>query len=57
MRWLGYLGFLPMLLIAPQRPYIGDMKVMVLDVGQGLSVAVQTAAHTLLYDAGGKYSE
>jgi competence protein ComEC len=57
MRWLGYLGFLPMLLIAPQRPNTGDMKVTVLDVGQGLSVAVQTATHTLLYDAGGKYSE
>jgi competence protein ComEC len=56
-RWLGYLGFLPMLLIAPQRPNMGDMKVTVLDVGQGLSVAVQTATHTLLYDAGGKYSE
>jgi competence protein ComEC len=48
MRWLGYLGFLPMLLIAPQRQSAGDMKVTVLDVGQGLSVVVQTAAHTLL---------
>lgn len=57
MRWLGYLGLLPMLLIAPQRPGPGDVKVAVLDVGQGLSVVVQTATHTLLYDAGGKYSE
>lgn len=57
MCWLGYLGFLPMLLTGLQRPHTGDMKVTVLDVGQGLSVAVQTAAHTLLYDAGGKYSE
>jgi competence protein ComEC len=29
----------------------------VLDVGQGLSVVVQTATHTLLYDAGSKYNE
>jgi len=57
MRWLGYSGFLPMLLLVPQRPDAGDMKVTVLDVGQGLSVVVQTAAHTLLYDAGGKFSE
>jgi competence protein ComEC len=57
MRWLGYLGLLPMLLIVPQRPNAGDMKVTVLDVGQGLSVVVQTARHNLLYDAGGKYSE
>jgi competence protein ComEC len=57
LRWLGCLGFLPMLLIAPQRPNTGDMKVTVLDVPQGLSVVVQTATHNLLYDAGGKYSE
>jgi len=57
MRWLGYFGFFPMLLLVPQRPDAGDMKVTVLDVGQGLSVVVQTAAHTLLYDAGGKFSE
>ncbi len=57
MRWLGWVGFLPMLLVAPQQPAIGDMKVSVLDVGQGLSVVVQTATHTLLYDAGSKYNE
>lgn len=56
-RWLGFFGFLPMLLITPPQPDAGDMKVTVLDVGQGLSVVVQTAAHTLLYDAGGKFSE
>ncbi|MDO9365551.1 MAG: DNA internalization-related competence protein ComEC/Rec2 [Methylotenera sp.] len=57
MRWLGLIGFLPMLLFVPQRPAIGDMKVTVLDVGQGLSVVVQTATHTLLYDAGAKYNQ
>jgi len=35
----------------------GDMKVTVLDVGQGLSVVVQTAQHTLLYDAGAKFNQ
>ena len=57
MRWLGLFGLLPMLLIQPDRPMSGDMKVTVLDVGQGLSVVVQTAAHTLLYDAGAKFNE
>ncbi|MES2181999.1 MAG: DNA internalization-related competence protein ComEC/Rec2 [Pseudomonadota bacterium] len=57
MRWLGLIGFLPMLFIVPVRPALGDMKVTVLDVGQGLSVVVQTATHTLLYDAGPKYTE
>jgi competence protein ComEC len=55
LRWFGLLGFLPMFLIAPVNPVIGDMKVTVLDVGQGLSVVVQTATHTLLYDAGPQY--
>lgn len=57
MRWVGWVGLLPMLLIAPNRPALGDMKVTVLDVGQGLSVVVQTATHTLLYDAGTKFNE
>jgi len=57
MRWLGLMGFLPMLLVMPVRPVLGDMKVTVLDVGQGLSVVVQTATHALLYDAGPKYNE
>ncbi len=57
MRWLGFIGFLPMFLIVPIRPGMGDMKVTVLDVGQGLGVVVQTATHTLLYDAGPKYNE
>lgn len=57
MRWLGLVGLFPMLLVAPERPVAGNMKVTVLDVGQGLGVVVQTAAHTLLYDAGSKYNE
>lgn len=56
LRWLGLIGLLPMLLIAPKRPSMGEMKITVLDVGQGLSVAVQTAKHTLLYDTGPKYN-
>jgi competence protein ComEC len=56
LRSLGLLGLLPMLLILPIRPALGDMKVAILDVGQGLSVVVQTKNHTLLYDAGPKYS-
>ena len=56
LRSLGLLGFLPMLFVVPVRPSMGDMKVTVLDVGQGLSVVVQTAGHTLLYDAGPKYN-
>ena len=55
-RWLGLLGFAPILFILPARPLHGEMQVTVLDVGQGLSVVVQTAKHTLLYDAGPKFN-
>lgn len=57
MRWAGLVCFLPMLLIAPPRPAAGDFKATILDVGQGLSVAVQTSSHTMLYDTGPKYGE
>lgn len=57
LRWLGFLGFLPMLLSEVDQPAYGDMTLTVLDVGQGMAVVVKTAAHTLLYDAGAKYGE
>ena len=56
LRGLGLLGLVPMLFILPARPMQGEMRVDVLDVGQGLSVVVQTATHTLLYDTGPKFS-
>lgn len=52
LRLLGLAGFLPMLFFMPEKPISGAMKVTVLDVGQGLSVVIQTATHTLLYDTG-----
>ena len=57
MRWLGLVGLLPIFLILPVSPKPGEMRVTVLDVGQGLAVAVQTARHTLIYDTGPKFSE
>jgi competence protein ComEC len=56
MRWLGLAGLLPMILLEPPRPAFGAMQVAVLDVGQGLAVALRTATHTLLYDTGPRYS-
>ena len=55
-RWLGLLAFLPLLTVAPPRPEAGTAEVTVLDVGQGLSVHVQTATHDLLFDAGPAFS-
>jgi competence protein ComEC len=36
----------------PQRPPAGQARVTVLDVGQGLAVAIETRHHVLLYDTG-----
>ncbi len=56
-RWLGLILLLPLFIVNPPRPAQGEMQVTVLDIGQGLSVVVKTARHTLLYDAGPKYNE
>ena len=50
----------PALLLAllswqPPRPAAGAFRAVVLDVGQGLAVHVQTRAHELLFDAGPAY--
>ncbi len=55
-RWLGLLAFLPMLTAVPPRPAPGTAAITVLDVGQGLAIHVQTAAHDLLFDAGPAFS-
>lgn len=54
-RWLAALWLLPVLWWPSVRPREGDFSMTVLDVGQGLAVAVQTHAHALLYDAGPRY--
>lgn len=54
-RLLSILWFLPLLFYQPARPALGEIKLTVLDVGQGLSVVIETATHTLLYDAGARF--
>jgi len=55
-RWLGLACFLPLLTLSPTRPAPGTAEIVVLDVGQGLAVHIQTAAHDLLFDAGPAFS-
>ncbi|MFY9329806.1 MAG: DNA internalization-related competence protein ComEC/Rec2 [Georgfuchsia sp.] len=55
-RWVGLLLYCPLLFIFPGRPLDGDMKMTVLDVGQGLAVHVQTKAHDLVFDTGPSFS-
>ena len=56
-RWLGFLLLLPPLMIVPERPKSGEFYFTLLDVGQGLSAVVQTEHHTLVYDAGARFSD
>lgn len=55
-RWLGILMMLPMFLNLPEPPDENSLRMVVFDVGQGLSVAVQTRDHALLYDTGPDYT-
>ncbi len=55
-RWLGLPAMLPLLLVSPPRPMEGEARLIVLDVGQGLAIHIQTASHDLLYDTGPVYS-
>ncbi|MCP4408241.1 MAG: DNA internalization-related competence protein ComEC/Rec2 [Gammaproteobacteria bacterium] len=56
-RWLGLVLFSPLVLTSPSKPAPGDYWVTLLDVGQGLSMVIETRNHTLVYDAGARFSE
>jgi competence protein ComEC len=55
-RWLGMLCLTPFLYWEPARPPVGHLWISLLDVGQGLSIVLQTHRHTLLYDTGDQFS-
>jgi len=58
--WPLRLAGVPLLLAyvlwQPARPAPGAFELLAPDVGQGSAVLVRTATHTLLYDAGPRYS-
>lgn len=54
-RWLGLLLFLPLVVPVRSRLPTGAFEVWMFDVGQGLSLAVRTRHHVLVYDAGARY--
>jgi competence protein ComEC len=51
-RRLAWLALLPALLPTPRAPPHGEARAVVLDVGHGLAVLVETASHRVLFDAG-----
>ena len=56
-RWVGLVFAASMVLFEPAKPSFGDVWLTLLDVGQGLSIVVQTASHTLVYDAGPRFTD
>lgn len=56
LRWLGFAGWLPLLLNGPTRPPEGELWMMAFDVGQGMAVLIETPHRRLLYDTGPVYS-
>jgi competence protein ComEC len=55
-RSLGIPLLLPAVLWQPPRPPAGEFELLAADIGQGNAVIVRTAGHTLVYDAGPRYS-
>ena len=51
-RWMSVLALLPLFFYKAAVPSFGSVWITMLDVGEGLSVVVQTAQHVLVYDAG-----
>ena len=56
MRLMGFPLVLPILLWQSPRPPDGQFELLAADIGQGNAVLVRTARHTLLYDAGPRFS-
>jgi len=56
-RWLGLFWVFPLLFNQAHHPPWGHFRLTLLDVGQGLSVMVQTHSHTLIYDTGPRFSD
>jgi competence protein ComEC len=46
---------LPLFFALPATPREGDVRVTVLDVGQGLAIVARTATHALVFDTGPAY--
>ncbi len=55
-RYLGWLVLVPLATWSPARPEAGTVWFTLLDVGQGLAAVVQTREHTLVFDAGPRFS-
>jgi competence protein ComEC len=56
-RWIRFFCLFPLLFPRLESPASGDFWLTQLDVGQGLAAVIQTQNHSLIYDAGDRFSE
>jgi competence protein ComEC len=56
LRLIGLPLLLPVILWQAPRPADGQFEMIAADIGQGNAVILRTATHTLVYDAGPRYS-
>jgi competence protein ComEC len=54
LRYWAWIGFLPLFLLSRGTLENGQWRAVVIDVGQGLSVLIQTRQHQLVFDTGKK---
>ena len=58
LKLLSLFLLLPLLFPIKEPPLLnGEYKVLMLDVGQGLSIVIHTKQHNLVFDTGAKYSQ
>lgn len=56
-RYLGLLFIFPLFMVSRDKPEVGEVTLTLLDVGQGLSVVVQTSNQALVFDTGARFSD
>ena len=56
-RFLGIILLLPVFWVKSERPAEGAVHLTLLDVGQGLAVVIETTNHSLVFDAGARFSD
>lgn len=54
LRLWAFIGFLPLFLLSRTAIELGQWQAIAIDVGQGLSVLIQTKHHQLIFDTGTK---
>ena len=55
-RGWGWCALAALIGVAPSPPALGEMRVQVMDVGQGSGIVIQTHGHALLVDTGPAFS-